>query len=77
MRLLLCCVPCAGAACEFSGPRDFAAGDVVVVELDRDVLKLLQNSKGLRDDFTFEVCIRAGCCCCLFTAPSYRARDFG
>ena len=45
----------AGAACEFSGPRDFAAGDVVAVELDLEVLKLLQEGHGGWDDLTLEV----------------------
>ena len=47
--------PYAGATCEFSGPRDFAAGDVVAVELDLEVLKLLQEGHGGWDDLTLEV----------------------
>jgi len=45
----------AGAACEFSGPRDFAAGDVVTVELDIDILKLLQEGHGGWGDLMLEV----------------------
>lgn len=45
----------AGASCEFSGPRVFAAGDVVKVELDPDVLKLLQEGHGGWNDLMFEV----------------------
>ena len=45
----------AGAPCEFSGARVFAAGDVVKVELDPDVLKLLQEGHGGWNDLMFEV----------------------